>query len=251
MLNNHMSKQHQLSFDLISDLYVDNWEQEIDWSAEPTSLLAVVAGDISSDLDRTVHELRKISKNYRQVMFIDGDLEHSIDFEAVQSNRNYLGKKFAKISNLTYMHEQVLIVNHVAFIAANLWWNPTENNTCIVDDHWIDDMRMMSLHHEDLEYLRYTVQRMQQTPDVSNIVLISHTVPNKELILNPTLEDLSSDASDYVEMEDTNRKIRSWCFGHYPRPMRVKVDRCEYVSNPKGKPETSSGLQYHPLRVLV
>lgn len=246
-----MSKHHQLTFDLISDLYVDNWSEPIDWSSEPTSLLAAVAGDISEDLDRTIYELKNIAKSYRQVMFIDGDLEHSKDIESVASNRKYLGKKLSKISNLTYMHEQVLIVNHVAFIAANLWWNPESNNTYIMDDHWIEDMRMMTLHHEDLEYLRYTVQRMQQTPDVTDIVLISHTVPNKELLLSKTDENISSDASDYVEMEDIKHKISTWCFGHYPRPIKIKLDHCEYVSNPKGKPETSSGLQYHPLRVVV
>jgi len=245
-----MSKHHQLSFDLISDLYVDNWSHSTDWSAEPTSLLAVVAGDISTDLDRTVHELGSISKYYRQVMFIDGDLEHADDYESVQSNRAYLAKKLAKIQNITYMHEQVLIVNHVAFVAANLWWNPS-TDSYIHDNDWMQDMRMMTLHHEDLDYLRYTVHRMQESPDVTNVVVVSHTVPSRELLLAPTVENLATDASEYVEAEDTKHKISTWCFGHWNRPIKVKVDHCEYVSNPKGKPETSSGLQYHPLRVLV
>lgn len=246
-----MSKHYQITFDLISDLYVDEWEYEMDWSAEPTSLMAVVAGDVSKDLDRTVHELQNISKYYRQVMFIDGDLEHNGVVDSVQSNRNYLSKKLSKIENLTYMHEQVLIVNHIAFVAANLWWSPESATTSIVDDHWIEDMRLMSLHHEDLEYLRYTVQRLQESPDVSDIVLVSHTVPNRELILSKNNQFLASDASDYVEIEDSKNKIKTWCFGHYPRPIKLKLAHCEYISNPKGKPETSSGLRYHPQRVIV
>jgi hypothetical protein len=245
-----MSK-HQLTFDLISDLYVDNWKQSTDWSVEPTSMLAVVAGDISKDLDRTVHELGVISKYYRQVMFIDGDLEHADDFDCVQSNRAYLAKKLAKIQNITYMHEQVLIVNHAAFVAANLWWTPKNNDSYVHDDDWMHDMRMMTLHHEDLDYLRYTVHRMQDSPDVTDVVVVSHTVPSRELLLAPTAKNMATDASDYVESEDFKQKITAWCFGHCDRPVKVKVDRCVYVSNPKGKPETSSGLQYHPLRVVV
>ena len=70
-----MPSHNLFAFDLISDLYLKEWPS-VDWSNQPTSLIAVVAGDLSSDLDHTVYELKKISKHYCQVMYIDGDLEH-------------------------------------------------------------------------------------------------------------------------------------------------------------------------------
>jgi hypothetical protein len=230
---------------------VDDWKEPIDWTGQPTSLLAVVAGDVSSDLDRTVYELEKISKCYRQVMFIDGDLEHQGGLNTVSSNQNYLSKKIKRIKNCTSLHEQVVLMNHVAFIAANLWWSPGNSTTNISDDHWIDDMRVLTLHHEDLDYLRTTVQRLQDSPDINNLVLISHTVPNRELILEPVKEHMATDASDWVEMEDFQNKISNWCFGHWPRPLKFQLNHCEYVSNPKGKPSDSLGLTYHPQRVIV
>jgi hypothetical protein len=245
-----MPKHRQFAFDLISDLYVDDWEPA-QWAGQPTSLLAVIAGDISKDLDRTVYELQCISQQYRQVMYIDGDLEHSEDLNAVSSNRKYLCKKLSKIQNLTYMHEQVMIINDVAFVAANLWWTPGETNSSINDQNWIDDMKMLTLHHEDLDYLRYTVQRMQKSNDVNNVVVVSHTVPNRQLLLNYDEENIATDASEYLDSEDINNKISTWCFGHWNHALNITVNQCDFVSNPKGRPELSSGLLYHPLRVVV
>jgi hypothetical protein len=246
-----MPKHYQMSFDLISDLYVDDWSQPINWSAEPTSLIAVVAGDISKDLDHTVWELQNISKCYKQVMFIDGDLEHASDISSVQQNRSYLSKKLSKIENLTFMHEQVLIINNVAFLAANLWWAPQCSTAYLNDDRWMQDMGLLSLHHEDLDYLRCTVQRLQQPTEVTDLVMVSHAVPSRELIASSAADTLCSDASDYIEIEDIKHKITHWCFGHCVQPMKTQIGYYTYVSNPRGKPETSSGLQYHPMRVTV
>jgi hypothetical protein len=245
-----MPFHNHFAFDLISDLYLKDWPQT-DWSIEPTSLIAVVAGDLSSDLDHTVHELKKMAKHYRQVLYIDGDLEHNQSLEKVNTNRDYLAQQLKNTKNITYMHEHVLIINDVAFIAANLWWSPGDSNTNINDDTWFKEMQMLTLHHEDLNYLRYTVQRIQLCPDIKKCVLVSHTVPNRELILGGSDENLASDASEWVEIEDHTGKIKTWCFGHWNRSVKLKVNNCEYVSNPKGKPSDSLGLKYHPLRVVV
>jgi len=36
----------QLAFDLISDLHVDTWDTQFDWSGQPTSPHCVVIGDV-------------------------------------------------------------------------------------------------------------------------------------------------------------------------------------------------------------
>jgi hypothetical protein len=242
---------HQIGFDLISDLYVDNWAEDINWTAEPTSVMAVVAGDVSSDLDRTVYELKRISECYKQVIYIDGDLEHQSQLESVPSNRSYLNRKIERMKNCIYLYESVLLLNNTAFVGANLWWSPGNTKTNINDEEWVDEMRLLSLHHADLEYLRNTVRRLQVTPNVNNIVIISHTVPNRELLVEPYRENLATDASDWIEMEDFDHKIKAWCFGHGTRPVKFKMHRCEYVSNPKGLPSSWCGLQYHPQRVTI
>ena len=120
---------HQIGFDLISDLYVDNWAEDINWTAEPTSVMAVVAGDVSSDLDRTVYELKRISECYKQVIYIDGDLEHQSQLESVPSNRSYLNRKIERMKNCIYLYESVLLLNNTAFVGANLWWSPGNTKT--------------------------------------------------------------------------------------------------------------------------
>jgi len=245
-----MPKHLQFAFDLFSDLHVDHWETA-DWSGQPTSLLAVVAGNISADLDRTVYELHCLSRNYRQVLYIDGVLEHSDDFSAVHSNRNYLCKKLSKFHNVTHLHEQVLIINDVAFVGATLWWAPHETCSSISDDDWIQDMKIPTLHNEDLDFMQYTRQRLQKSSEVSKVIMVSSTVPSRMLALTVNQIACSSEASNYVQMEDRYNKLSHWCFGHCEYPVKHKEDYFEFVSNPKGKPETSSGLMYQPMRVMV
>jgi hypothetical protein len=253
MLNSNMlNLQPTFAFDLISDLYLDYWPEPIDWAGLPTSLIGVVAGDLSEDLDRTVYELHRIGQTYRQVLYIDGDLEHAQNLNNVNSNRNYLYRKLRLNDNINYLHEHTVIINNVAFVAANLWWSPGDTLADRQDQDWIQDMQVLSLHHADLEYLRNTIHRLQQQNRVSRIVVISHTVPNTELIAcAPHSPNLAVDASDYVEVEDTHQKISHWCFGHWPRSVNYTQDHCTYVSNPRGKPADSSGLTYYPLRVEV
>ena len=245
------SRRLKFSFDLVSDLYLDHWSKPIEWQGLPPRLIGVVAGDLSADLDRTIHELGKIAKNYRHVIYIDGDLEHEADLSLVNSNRNYLYRKLQN-TNINYLYEKIVIINGVAFVGANLWWCPGDQSTAISDDHWFTDMQLLTLHHRDLSWLRSAIQSLQNRSDVAKIVVVSHTVPNTELIWSQHNVDTAAvDASDYVELEDINNKISHWCFGHWPRNIDYSVNNCHYVSNPKGKPQDHLGFEYFPMRVEI
>lgn len=245
-----VSHTQSFSFDLVSDLYIDVWSQPITWDGLGTSLLAVVAGDISSDLDRTIYELNRIGKAYRQVLYIDGDLEHQNSIHNVHDNRNYIAKKL-KNTNITYLHEQVVCVKNVAFVGANLWWNHL-NDECNTSENRSDDNRAFTLHLYDLEYLRLTVSRLQTVNSIEKIVLVTHTVPNQELVSNVhNGVNFSVDASEIVEKEDRNEKMNTWCFGHWTCPIDFQGMRCRYISNPMGYPDDCDGSTYFPLRVSI
>ena len=151
-----------LNFDLISDLYIDNHPDDIEWDKVRTSLLAVVAGDVSSDLDRVVHELTRISNNYRQVVYIDGDLENS-DYPEDQAG-DYLERRLRKVRNCLYLRGNVVVFNNTAFIGANLGWVPWGKDIND-DDVWDSAIADITKHHRDLNYLKHTVHRMQMTND--------------------------------------------------------------------------------------
>ena len=65
-----------ITFDLISDLHLETWDQEFDWSNRATSHYCVVAGDISQDRKSALHCLKKLGQSYQAVFYIDGNDEH-------------------------------------------------------------------------------------------------------------------------------------------------------------------------------
>jgi hypothetical protein len=69
----------QLSFDLISDLHVETWPEPFDWTGMATSVIAVVAGDVSRDRTILVQTLEHLSGCYKAVIFVDGNDEHQMD----------------------------------------------------------------------------------------------------------------------------------------------------------------------------
>ena len=241
----------RINFDLYSDLYIDRWKDEINYSQIQTSLLAVVAGDVSSDLDRVAHELKRLTNSYRQVVYIDGDLENS-DYSGEEA-ADYLERKVRRIKNCLYLRGNVVVFNHVAFVGANLWWLPWGKDID-EDAGWEEAVVDISRHHKDLNYLKHTVHRMQMTNDVHQIVLVSHTVPNTELLeIYPDVdfEQVGSNASEVIDGEDLTSKVRTWCFGHYHRAIDSQAGDIRYVSNPRGTPETHHGFQYYPKRIEV
>jgi len=52
--------------------------------------------------------------------------------------------------------------------------------------------------------------------------------------------------------EDTERKLKTWCFGHYHRSVDREFDGIRYVSNCRGRGDTTwSQSAYYPKRITV
>ena len=69
-----------LTFDLISDLHVDSWHEEFDWTGRATSPHALVLGDIAQDRDLLVHALTNLAQCYQAVFYVDGNLRNNNHF---------------------------------------------------------------------------------------------------------------------------------------------------------------------------
>ena len=65
----------QFSFDLISDLHVETWDN-FDWTAQATSPYCIVAGDIARDPEILAETLEHLGQCYLNVFYIDGNDEH-------------------------------------------------------------------------------------------------------------------------------------------------------------------------------
>lgn len=242
------SKKYRMSFDLISDLYIDNWDHDIQWDGLGTSLISIVAGNVSSDVDHVIWELKRISKAYKQTFYIEGDLEHSATGWPSADVHTYLKSKISNIPNCIYLHDNVVIFDNQAFVGANLWRFPIIQT----DQNWDDFALRLRGHKIDLEYLKSSVSRMQRAHDVDELCVISHTAPNFELLSEyEDAIDTTCNASEAILQYDTNNKIKTWCFGHSPQSIDYTIADVRYVSNPRGIQVNKDDKAYYPLRIEI
>jgi UDP-2,3-diacylglucosamine pyrophosphatase LpxH len=257
-------------FDLISDIHDDFWDDahQINWDGLGTSLVAVVAGDISLDLERTYKTVVEISKHYKHVVFIDGNHEHSIssDFEA---NCQYLHDKFESYRNITYLWKNSAVLDGIAFVGANGWWtydfsapeiSRIEAINYLADNHYTEEYMANTMNQaiSDSHTLNRIVRIMDADPDVKKIVVVTHTAPLRDFgYCRPDqhpaqVSRCGSTLLTRCLQNNTNQKIKMWCFGHVHQEYDKTVDGIRYVSNPRGcQGEIHCKPVYYPKRIQV
>lgn len=259
----------EFSFDLISDLHVDTWDQ-FDWSGQPTSPYCVIAGDISKDRKSLINTLKHLGQCYRGVFYIDGNDEHRNYLDNIGASYRDLRRYVDKLKNVVFMQDNVVIVDGVAFLAANGWWSfdfdPTIDYNKTVEwfreRYGVDDTVAATLSNMafgDAAYLKNSIQKLQMHQDVKAIVMVTHTVPAPWLVghdlelqnhyrMNTTGNPHLQMALDY----DTENKVKVWCFGHYHRSVDRDLAGIRYVNNCRGRGDTPwSQPAFFPKRITV
>lgn len=258
----------QFNFDLISDLHVETWGTDFDWSGQATSPYCVVAGDITRDSTRLFEILRHLSNCYLGVFYIDGNEEHKNNMSTMSENYKEFAK-INKIKNVVYMQNNVVIINGVAILATNGWWSydldPKIDTELSMDWHQgnaktiVDPETIISLAYADASYIVNSVRRLQTHNDVRKIVIVTHTVPGSWLVEHdPDLagtykyNTLGNPAMQYALDEDTENKIHTWCFGHYHKPVDRNFSGIRFVNNCRGRADTPwRQSAYYPKRISV
>jgi len=257
----------QLSFDLISDLHLDN--QPIDFTGLPTSSICVVAGDVAEDHDFVVAFLNHLSQCYQQVLYIDGNSEHKYNLLDIELSQLTLKHSINQLKRVQYLYDDVVVVNGVAFVGTNGWWafDFDSNTDPNLVAQWYqsamdvqsdpDQICLQSIN--DAAYLAHTVEKLQTHSEVKQIVIISHTVPKPALIahdieLNKSYKFnvMGNRLLEAVQIVDTESKISTWCFGHYHGAVDQYIDGVRYVNNCRGR----SGSQhwqyaYYPKKITI
>ena len=182
----------QFTFDLISDLHVETWD-DFDWTHQATSPYCVVAGDVSKDRKLLAETLKHLGECYQGVFFIDGNDEHRDSLDNLGQSYKDLRRYVDKFKNVVFMQDNVVVVNGVAFLAVNGWWSfdldPTISQEQTVDwfharygvsDNVAPQITSMALN--DAAYLHHSIKKLQTHQDVKSIVIVSHTVPSASLI---------------------------------------------------------------------
>jgi hypothetical protein len=263
-----------LAFDLISDLHLETWTGEFDWTGQPTSPVCVVAGDISSDPRIVRNCLKHLSNCYAAVFYIDGNDEHRYRFHELGQSYQELARSVNRLNRVTYLQDNVVVIDGVAVIGTNGWWGydldeSIDRDHCkqhmvdwyarIMPDKEINPEELSDLSRKDVAYLVNSVQRLQTHNDVKKIVIVTHTVPGANLIkhdidLSGTTQfnHMGNRLMHLVHTNDTEKKISHWCFGHYHGSVDQTINGIRFVNNCRGRGDTPYRQDaYFPKRINV
>jgi len=259
----------QFSFDLISDLHLETWP-EFNWEGQATSQFCIVAGDVSKSHQLLSQSLSHLSDCYQGVFYIDGNDEHKQNLNQIGGNYKEIQGILDEFPNVIYLQDNAVVVNGVAIIATNGWWtwdfdadlDPVESKQAFRDkfncESWVPEV-IESIAFNDVDYLSSSVKRLQTHSDVKKIIVVTHTVPSRDLISHDVeligthrYNTMGNSFIQQILHEDSENKISHWCFGHYHGSVDRVIDGIRYVNNCKGRGDTQwKKSVYHPLRIEV
>lgn len=258
------------TFDLISDLHLETWPGKFDWTGQSTSPFCVIAGDIAKDQNLVIEVLENITQCYQAVFYIDGNDEHKHNMTAIGTSYAKLAHRIKQIKNCVFLQDNVVVINGVAFLAANGWWQfdfDGNIDTAVSQQWWEQDMAQNNyvvdaetvarMAQIDADYIVKSVHRLQRHNDVKKIVIVTHTVPRYDLvshdlsILNqPRINVMGNRLMRRALASDTEGKIHTWCFGHYHGQVDQIHDGIRYVNNCRGRGDTAyKQVAYFPKRI--
>ncbi len=215
----------KITFDIISDLRLTE-DSKFNWEDNVTSLFCIVAGNISSDLKIIQKTLTHLSSLYQGVFYIEGSLEHSVLSER-NDKVSELEKICKSINNTVYLHNNVIVMNGLGIVAVNGWYGnyPTK---ILGDEILIETFR-----REDMIYLYNTLKKLQLHVDVKNIIVVSNSVPNKQLYFHE-IEGFIDDIGPTLTLAaDTEKKVKTWVFGTYNKKVDISLENINFIANPK------------------
>jgi UDP-2,3-diacylglucosamine pyrophosphatase LpxH len=263
-----------MAFDLISDLHLETWNEQLNFSGQATSPVCVVAGDVSRDHTVVKKFLKHLSDCYAAVFYIDGNDEHRYKLDNLGESYRELNQAIRRIPRLTYLQDNVVVIDGVAILGTNGWWGFDLDENLDMDGtkQWmkdtyehrvpevvIDAQGIQDASRTDAAYLVSSVQRLQTHQDVKKIVIVTHTVPDAELIQhdidiagNYHFNCMGNRLMRLVHTNDTEHKIHTWCFGHYHGTVDRILNGIRYVNNCRGRGDTPHRNHvYYPKRIEI
>lgn len=211
------------TIDVISDLNLVD-KKDFVWESQATSLFCVVAGNISDDLKIVDYVLSTLEKSYKGVFYIDGSLEHKNvdDYEkTIKKIKSICEKK----KNVIYLYNNLIILNDVAFLACNGWFDALGDKSNSDEYFKKHDFRV-----HDIGYVANTIKSLQRHKDVKKIILVSGTVPLKKLRFETDISNLDFDGDICLTL-DTEKKVTTWIYGGTNLHTDIMLDRVRFINN--------------------
>jgi len=259
----------QFAFDLISDLHIETWDQ-FDWFGQATSPVCVVAGDVCKDRLTLLKTLKHLGQCYQVVFYVDGNDEHVNFLETLDASYADLSAQIEQIPNVVYLQNNVIVVDGVAIVGTMGWWafdfdlsvaaeeSATWYQTKLgLSTNAVQNIRQTALG-ESL-YMISSVKRLQTHQDVKKIVMVTHTVPDPALVAHdislegtPQMNTMGNRYMMQALAVDTEKKIHTWCFGHYHGSVDQVRSGVRFVNNCRGRGDTKYCQHvYYPRRIVI
>jgi len=123
----------------------------------------------------------------------------------------------------------------------------------------VDTQMILDASRTDAAYLVSSVQKLQTHQDVKKIVIVTHTVPEAQLIQHDIdlahrydFNCMGNRLMQLVRTNDTENKIHTWCFGHYHGSVDQTLGGIRYVNNCRGRGDTLHRKHvYYPKRIEI
>lgn len=213
-----------IGFDLISDLNLTS-DDKFDWEGKVTSLYCVVAGNISNDLRTVRHTLVHLTKLYQGVFYVAGSLEYE-GVTDIQQRTDELIKLTNTVRNVAFLHHNVVIVDGIALVGVNGWYGNTEPTTLV------DEIQTETHRHEDIVYLKGTLERLQRHLDVKKIFVVSNSAPGPEFFFGEDPPHVNTQLPVNIALgADTEKKVSHWAYGSYGKAVDITIKNINYLNN--------------------
>jgi hypothetical protein len=208
------------------------------------------------------------------VFYIDGNDEHTYNYHRIGQSYQELARSINRLHRVTYLQDNVVVIDGVAILGTNGWWGYDLDENINRDDckqhmtDWyakkmpgfeINPEEISDMSRRDVAYLVNSVQRLQTHNDVKKIVIVTHTVPGAHLIQHDIelagttqFNHMGNRLMHLVHTNDTERKINTWCFGHYHGNVDKTIQGIRFVNNCRGRGDTSYRQDvYFPKRIEI
>jgi predicted phosphohydrolase len=130
------------------------------------------------------------------------------------------------IRNVAYLHNHVVILDGIAVVGTNGWYNPTFDNILLSAEE------LEIERYEDIGYLGNSLERLQLHLDVKKIVIVSHSVPGPELFFGEKPENINELPPPQTALiNDSESKVSHWLYGHYNKTVDTTIDGINYINN--------------------
>lgn len=214
-----------INFDVINDLNLDP-QESFNWEGKSTSLYCIIPGNVSSDLRTVRQTLTHLSKYYQGVFYIPGTLEYQ-NAETLTDRSIELQRLCYSIKNVTSLHNHVVIVDGIAILGSNGWYDNTKTENIIFN------IEKELQRNEDYSYLSSSLSKLQLHLDVKKIIMVTNSVPGPQLFFGENPKELESILYPQLVLgSDSENKVSNWVYGTYNKTVDATIGGINYVSNP-------------------